>query len=73
MTDVIPNLPDLYRPNEGDKFPSSLIGSEVVGFGTTTKRVEGGGLVIDYRPAGSQDVKRLHLAFNELGMWIARQ
>jgi len=70
---VIPNLPDRFHPTEGDKFPADLIGSEIVNFGTTKERVEGGGLVIDYKPDGSDQTKRLYLGFNDLGMWIHRQ
>jgi hypothetical protein len=52
----------------GDPYPPDLIGAKVIGFGTTAeriKRVEGGGLVIDYKPPQSETVKRLHLGFNE--------
>jgi len=71
---IIPNLPDYLRPEEGDKIPTDLIGSKIVGFGTINEaHVEGGGLVIDYVPHGGTQCQRLHLAFNELGMWIHRQ
>jgi hypothetical protein len=71
---IIPKLPDYFRLEEGDKFPADLIESEIVGFGTINEaHVEGGGLVIDYKPRGSAQIQRLHLAFNELGMWIHRQ
>jgi hypothetical protein len=70
---IIPKLPDRFHPTEGDAFPAELIKAKIVRFGTTEERVEGGGLVIDYRPCGSNEVRRLHLGFNELGMWIHRQ
>jgi hypothetical protein len=71
---IIPNLPDYFHPESGDKFPADLIGAEIVRLGTTKEaHVEGGGLVIDYKPNGSQKIQRLHLAFNDLGVWIHRQ
>jgi len=70
---IIPNLPDHFHPRDGDKFPAELIGAEIVDFGTTNERVEGGGLVIDYKPGGSAQIRRLYLGFNDLGMWIHRQ
>jgi len=30
---------------------------------------EGGGLVIDYTAKGGSDVRRIKLAFTEIGMW----
>jgi hypothetical protein len=68
-TTIIPKLPDRFDPNRGEDIPSDLIGATIVGFGTTNEGIEGGGLVIDYMPAGSSCGKRLKLAFTELGMW----
>ncbi len=41
-------------------------------FGAVEDRglVQGGGLVIDYRPVNSDEVKRVVLAFTEEGMWV---
>jgi hypothetical protein len=72
MSEILPNLPDRFHPDRGDEFPEDLLGSTIVRIGTIAEQglVEGGGLVIDYRPAGSEAAKRLVLAFNDLGMWI---
>lgn len=57
---------------EFDERPEDLIGAQIINIGSPADpgRLEGGGLVIDYKPAGSDQVKRLVLAFNELGIWI---
>lgn len=70
--ELVPNLPDYFRPREGDPIPADLIGAEIVAMGTLPDRgsVEGGGLVIDYRPAGTDAPRRVVFAFNELGMWV---
>jgi hypothetical protein len=47
-------------------------GATIVAVGTTNERVEGG-LILDYRPEKKNQVCRLILAFNELGMWIHRK
>ena len=73
MRALIPRLPDVFNPTKGEEIPANLIGSKIVAFGTTNERVEGGGLVLDYRPQKTKKVRRLVLAFNELGMWIHRQ
>ena len=67
---LIPKWPDRFDPNRGQPIPGELIGSTIVAIGTTEERIEGGGLFIDYRLKGSKEVRRLVLAFNELGMWV---
>jgi hypothetical protein len=67
---IIPNWPELY--GRGQAVPKDLSGAIIMAIGTldfTGKRPEGGGLVIDYRPKGSSDIKRITLAFTEGGMW----
>ncbi len=63
-------LPHVFRRNA--PVPSSLVGATIVGIGTFADAglVEGGGLVIDYRPADSVDTKRLVLGFNDEAMWV---
>ena len=68
---VIAKLPDFFRPHEGKDIPEGIVGATVLAFGTTDERVEGGGLVIDYRPATGEP-RRLVLAFTETGMWVHR-
>jgi hypothetical protein len=55
-----------------DSVPSGLIGAVIASIGTLKDQsaVEGGGLVIDFIPAGKSEVERVVFAFNEMGMWI---
>ena len=73
MARLIPRLPNWFDPNKGKDIPSDLIGATVVAVGTIDEKIEGGGLVLDYRPRDTEPVCRLVLAFNELGMWIHRK
>lgn len=69
---VIPRLPDWRDPaGAGEHVPTDLVGATILCFGAAPPEcgIEGGGLVIDYRSAEGV-VRRLVLAFNELGMWI---
>lgn len=67
--EIIPVLPDYFGSERGDAIPPDIIGSEIVNFGTIAESaVEGGGLFIDYKVAGQ--IRRVVLAFSELGMWI---
>jgi len=70
---LIPRLPNSFNPNQGREIPSDLIGATIVGVGTIDERIEGGGLVLDYRHSDREPVCRLILAFNEVGMWIHRK
>lgn len=76
-SNIVPFLPSRYAPNpddsEGRTTPPDLIGSTIVGFGTFEEchNLEGGGLVIDYIPAGSKETKRVVFEFTELGMWVS--
>jgi len=69
---LIPRLPKYFSPREGAEIPPDLVGATILGFGTTEERIEGGGLVIDFQPAGQKKVRRLILGFTELGMWVER-
>jgi hypothetical protein len=73
--DVISQLPNYFRPEDGDDLPEGLIGSTIVGFGTLAepRSVHGGGLVIDYQRVGEQQTRRLVLACTDVAMWIAYQ
>jgi hypothetical protein len=66
-------LPDFFHPHDGDEIPAQLSGATIIGFGTSEERIEGGGLVIDYKSKNKSQVQRLVLGFNELGMWIHRK
>ena len=67
---IIHKLPDIFRRR--DNLPDGLEGSTIIAIGTLrdTNLVEGGGLVIDYRPAGCETASRVVLGLNELGMWL---
>jgi hypothetical protein len=70
---VISRLPHWRCQEEGADLPRDIVGSRIIGFGAAPVEagIEGGGLIIDYVPDGSDDVRRIVLAFNELGMWVA--
>lgn len=56
---------------ENDLVPEDLIGAQIINMGTPEiSNLEGGGLIIDYKPLGSTSIRRIILSFNELGMWI---
>lgn len=65
---VLPVWPFVYGQPTGP-IPDDLVGAIIVAVGMPdlTDRPEGGGLVIDYKPA-TGSVKRIVLGFNEAGM-----
>ncbi len=67
-------IPAVLRPTS-ESFPRDILGATLVQIGTPedANLLEGGGLVIDYRPNGSDSVRRLVVAFNELGAWVEYQ
>jgi hypothetical protein len=70
--EVVPRLPAWFGVNRGHELPEDLTGAVIVRIGAVSveQAVEGGGLVIDYRPSASEEIKRVVFAFNELGMWV---
>ena len=55
----------------GHDFFTQVRGATIRAVGTVEGvELEGGGLVIDFTPAGGDCVKRLVLAFNEQGAWV---
>lgn len=70
--EVLPKLPNYFHPERGEAVPDELIGAEIVRFGTVSKEhhIEGGGLVIDFMPRGSETTRRIVFAFSETGMWV---
>jgi hypothetical protein len=61
---------NVFHPEYAEEIPEDLIGAEIVNFGAPVGgSFDGGGLVIDYRPKGCDEIKRLILDFNESGMW----
>jgi hypothetical protein len=71
--ELLPKLPHYFRPHDGEEIPSDLVGATIIRIGTPAEAglIEGGGLVIDYRPEGSTEVRRVVFGFNELAMWVA--
>ena len=68
---VMPSLPHWRDLNPEEMFPEDLVGSIIVCIGTAEDEgIEGGGLIIDYRPSGKSENRRLVLGFNEIGMWV---
>ena len=69
----IARLPDWINPHDGDELPPRISGATIVRFGGGCAKadLEGGGLIIDYIPAGERDTLRVALSFNERGMWVA--
>jgi hypothetical protein len=62
-------LPDIFGRHA--EFPDDLVGATVARIGTIPgQHVEGGGLVIEYRPLGSTCVRRAVFGFNDCGMWV---
>jgi hypothetical protein len=70
---LLRRLPCCFESYEPEALPEALLGATIVAVGTRKnyKLVPGGGLWIDYRPAGSDEVSRLVLAFDEVAMWVA--
>ena len=70
--DPTPCLPNYFRPTNGKPLPDGFVGSTIVRAGGVPIEgaVEGGGLIIDFIPAGSIDSRRVILGFNEVGMWV---
>lgn len=68
--EVIPKLADYFHADAGAAIPADISGSKIVRFGTAVAdpRLAGGGLIIDYIPAGSERIKRLVLEFSDTGM-----
>jgi hypothetical protein len=69
---VIEALPDfLHGPQGAEPLFGRMAGATLLRIGTlNTAGLEGGGLVIDYRPAGEPRARRRAVfGFNELGLW----
>ena len=73
MEMVIPKLPDSLDADRGEPIPGGIVNATILAFGTLEQvnRVSGGGLVIDYKPAGSSAEMRAVFAFDETGMWVS--
>ncbi len=72
LSNVIESLPQgPYRPEGGEPLLARLKGATIIRIGAPEDaEVDGGGFVIDYRPAGSAQDWRLVFGFHEGGMWV---
>jgi hypothetical protein len=68
-TKTVRKWANYFNSSEGGVVPADLIGVADIGAYQGENKPEGGGLVIEYQPAHSNDKKRIVLAFNESGMW----
>jgi hypothetical protein len=70
--DVVEALPlSRYYPEGGEELLCGMAGATIMRIGSTGEEgIEGGGLIIDYRPSGSMALKRVVFAFNESGLWL---
>jgi len=50
--------------------PVGLVGARIVAVGTSSERIEGGGLIIDYVRPREDKKRRVVFGFNEVGMWV---
>jgi hypothetical protein len=58
------------REGERDDLLCDMAGATIVRIGSIEDAdLEGGGLVIDYKPRGVSGARRVVFAFNELGLW----
>jgi hypothetical protein len=67
---LIKRLPHLFGRNK--KPPARLAGATIVAIGTfqDSSLVQGGGLVIDYRPMKEKQTRRAILEFDGTEMWV---
>ena len=67
---IEPHMPQFRSRGAHSPEFEALAGATIVRIGTVPElRLEGGGLVIEYRRPGEPS-RTLKLAFNECGMWI---
>jgi len=69
---VVEALPlSRFSPEGGENLLRGMAGGTIIKIGSTTEEgIEGGGLIIDYRRAGSSVVERAVFAFNDSGLWV---
>jgi len=69
---VLPSLPlGLFHPSGGEDVLRRMSGATILRIGGTDEAdLDGGGFIIDYRPAESKEIWRVVLAFHERGMWV---
>jgi hypothetical protein len=69
VVEALPNGP--HYPEKAQALLRSPVNATIVRIGSPEEEgIEGGGLVLDYRRSGDDVVRRVVLAFTELGMWI---
>ena len=75
QVEVLPLLPNYFRPWDGDPLPDDLIGATILNFGAVAEPMDchGGGLVIDYRKPDDAVAHRVVFAHTDIAMWIEFQ
>ena len=65
------SLPNRSSLTPADPVPPDMVGAQIIKIGSAPDRleIEGGGLVVEYRPVGGK-ARRVIFAFNENGMWV---
>jgi hypothetical protein len=67
--DILAALPSVFARYAD--LPGDMVGATIIRMGTIPDlEVEGGGLVIDYKPRGSRCAKRVVFGFNDVALWI---
>lgn len=68
-SEFVKALPNIFGRHA--EYPADMIGATIIRMGfIADEHVDGGGLVIDYLPAGEAGGKRVTFAFCETGMWV---
>jgi hypothetical protein len=60
-----------FLPQGGEEVLREMSGATIVRIGSPDEGdLEGGGLIIDFRPAGEVKIRRVVFSFNERAMWV---
>ena len=60
-----------FAPEGGEEFLRTMAGVTIIRIGSTDEDgIDGGGLLIDYLPKGSDAPRRVVFAFNDSGLWV---
>ena len=65
-------LPGLFISHRDTPIPAGLVGSTIINIGSAPLQGQTAPreLIIDYRPNGLTDIKRLVLSFDDCGMYL---
>src|SRR5688572_20991385 len=70
--EIVERLPNILRADHGDAIPAVLVGAKIHRIGTPkdSQLFDGGGLVIDFSPAGDERWFRAVFGLHEVGAWV---